>query len=248
VLATSFNTALVLRRYKEAADLLKRERALDPAAVGPIFDALTLAERLGDTASVARAVRDLRARGGRLGAQDGEFLRNGGVTLQNELASGSLAAFAPGSTTDSVAFYSERAELFMSRGNQVRALSVADSAWKLEKRVADDPNQSTYVRRLQYEVLAWLAALRGDRPAALSMLKLAGVGPNITMYPNSAEAVQFICTSAAVYGFLGDVNSMLPFARRCFTSANGYPVAYLRDPEFARNMGDARVRALGGAK
>jgi serine/threonine-protein kinase len=248
VLATSFNTALVLRRYKEAADLLARERALDPAAVGPIFDALTLAEKLGDTSGVARAVRELRARGGRLGAQDGEFLRNGGAALQQELANGSLASFAPGSAVDSVSFYSEKAELFMFRGEQARARAVADSAWILEKRIADDATQSTYIRRLQYEVLAWLAALRGDRPAALSMLRLAGVGPNITMYPNSAEAVQFACTSAAVYGFLSDVEAMLPFARRCFTSANGYPVAYLRDPEFSRNMGDPRVRALVGTR
>ena len=247
-LAISFKTALALRRYRDAAELLTRERALDPAAVAPIYDALTLAERLGDTAGVARSVRELRARGGRLGAQDGEFLRNGGATLQNELATASLASFAPGSAIDSVSFYSERAELFMSRGDHARAQAVADSAWVLEKRMADDPSQSTYIRRLQYEVLAWLAALRGDRPTALSMLKLAGVGPNITMYPNSAEAVQFVCTSAAVYGFLGDVDAMMPFARRCFTSANGYPVAYLRDPEFARNMRDPRVRALAGSR
>ncbi|HXL85690.1 MAG TPA: hypothetical protein VN927_00675, partial [Gemmatimonadaceae bacterium] len=126
--------------------------------------------------------------------------------------------------------------------------ALADSGWRLEKRVADDPNQSTYVRRLQYEVLAWFAALRGDRPVALFMLKLAGVGPNIASYPNSSEAVQFVCTSAAVYGFLDDVDTMLPFARRCFTSANGYPVAYLRDPEFARHLIDPRVRALAGGK
>ncbi|HEV2018712.1 MAG TPA: hypothetical protein VGQ98_10445, partial [Gemmatimonadaceae bacterium] len=141
-----------------------------------------------------------------------------------------------------------KAELLMSRGNYAHARAVADSAWILEKRLADDPSQSTYVRRLRYEVLAWLAALRGDRPTALSMLRLAGVGPNITMYPNSAEAVQFACTSAAVYGFLDDVGAMMPFARRCFTSANGYPVAYLRDPEFARHINDPRVRALAGSK
>ena len=248
VLATSFNTALVLRRYREAAELLARDRALDPAGIGPIFAALTLAEKLGDSTGVGLAVRELRARGGRLGAQDGEFLRNGGTALQNELATASLSSFAPGSAIDSVSFYSEKAELFMSRGDRARARAVADSAWILEKRMADDPSQSTYIRRLQYEVLAWLAALRGDRPAALSMLRLAGVGPNITMYPNSAEAVQFACTSAAVYGFLSEVDAMMPFARRCFTSANGYPVAYLRDPEFARNMSDARVRALGGSR
>ena len=248
VLATSFNTALVLRRYKEAGDLLARERALDSAALGPIFDAATLAEKLGDSAGVGRAVRELRAKGGRLGAQDGELMRNGTTALQHELATGSLASFAPGSVLDSVNFYSEKAELFMARGEYARASALADSGWRLEKRVADDPSQSTYVRRLQYEVLAWFAALLGDRPAALSMLRLAGVGPNITMYPNSSEAVQFSCTSAAVYGFLGDVDAMMPFARRCFTSANGYPVAYLRDPEFARHMNDPRIRALRGSR
>jgi tetratricopeptide (TPR) repeat protein len=248
VLATSFNTALVLRRYKEAANFLARERALDPGAVGPIFDALTLAERLGDNARVGRAVRELRARGGRLGAQDGEFLRNGDAALQNELATGSLASFAPGSAIDSGSFYTEKAELLMSRGDYARARAVADSAWILEKRLADDPSQSRYVRRLRYEVLAWLAALRGDRATALSMLRRAGVGPNITMYPNSAEAVQFVCTSAAVYGFLNDVDAMMPFARRCFTSANGYPVAYLRDPEFVRHINDPRIKALAALK
>ena len=248
VLATSFNTALVLRRYKDAADFLARERALDPVAVGPVFDALTLAEKLGDNAAVSRAVRELRARGGRLGAQDGEFLRNGDAALQNELANGSLASFAPGSAIDSGSFYTEKAELLMSRGDYARARAVGDSAWVLEKRLADDPTQSTYVRRLRYEVLAWLAALRGDRPTAISNLRLAGVGPNITQYPNSAEAVQFVCTSAGVYGFLDDVDAMMPFARRCFTSANGYPLAYLRDPEFARHMGDPRVKALAAVK
>jgi TolB-like protein/tetratricopeptide (TPR) repeat protein len=248
VLATSFNTALVLRRYREAADLLARERALDSASLGPIFDAATIAEKLGDSAGIGRAVRELRNRGGRLGAQDGDLMRNGTAALQNELATSSLASFAPGSVLDSVNFYSEKAELFMTRGDYARARALADSGWRLEKRVADDPSQSTYVRRLQYEVLAWFAALLGDRPAALSMLRLAGVGPNITMYPNSSEAVQFSCTSAAVYGFLDDVNAMMPFARRCFTSANGYPVAYLRDPEFARHINDPRVRALGGSK
>jgi Tfp pilus assembly protein PilF len=248
VLAISFNTALVLRRYREAADLLARERALDPAALGPIFRAATLAERLGDSAGVDRAVRELRSRGGRLGAQDGDLMRHGGTALQRELATGSVSSFAPGSAIDSVAFYSEKAELFMSRGDYVRARALADSGWTLEKRMADDPNQTAYVRRLEYEVLAWFAALRGDRPTALSMLRQAGTGPNIAMYPNSSEAVQFTCTQAAVYGFLNDVEAMLPFARRCFTQANGYPLGYLNDPEFARHMTDGRVRALRGAR
>ena len=244
VLASSFITALALRRYGDAADLAARERALDPAALGPIFDAATLAEKLGSRAGVARAVRELRARGGRLGASDGELMRNGDAALQNELATGSLASFAPGSALDSVNFYAEKAELFAGRGDYARARTLADSAWRLEKQMADDPSQSTFVRRTQYEVLAWLAALLGDRPTALAMLRQAGESPTIAMYPKGVEAVQLSCTRAAVYGFLGDAETMLPFARRCFTSANGYPIAYLNDPEFAWRMNDPRVRAL----
>jgi len=246
VLATCFRTALALRRYSEAKDLVARERALDPAALGPIFDAATLAAKLGDRGGVAQAVLELQSRGGRLGASDGELMRNGDPWLQNELATGSLASFAPGSALDSVNFYAEKAELFMARNDFARAKGLADSAWRLEKRMADDPNQSAFVRRTQYEVLAWLAALRGDRPTALTMLRQASESPSMAMYPDGAEAVQFTCTRAAVYGFLRDVDAMLPFAQRCFSKANGYPVAYLNDPEFARNRDDSRFRALVG--
>jgi TolB-like protein/tetratricopeptide (TPR) repeat protein len=246
VLATCFKTALALRRYGDATALVARQRALDPAALGPIFDAATLAAKLGDRGGVGQAVLELQSRGGRLGASDGELMRNGDAWLQNELATGSLASFAPGSALDSVNFYAEKAELFLTRGDNARALGLADSAWRLEKRMADDPNQSTFVRRTQYEVLAWLAALRGDRPTALSMLRQAGESQSIAMYPDGAEAVQLTCTRAAVYGFLRDVDTMLPLAQRCFTKANGYPIAYLNDPEFARNRGDPRFRALVG--
>ena len=244
VLANSFTTALALRRYRDAADIVARERALDPGGLIPIFHDATLAEKLGQRAGVARAVRELRARGGRVGATDGELLRNGDTALQNELANGSLASFAPGSALDSVNFYAEKAELFASRGNYVRARTLADSAWRLERRMADDPNLSTYVRRTQFEVLAWLAALLGDRPTALAMLEKAGVSPTIAKYPKGVEAVQLSCTTAAVYGFLGDAETMMPFAQRCFTSANGYPVAYLNDPEFAWRKNDPRLSAL----
>ena len=110
--------------------------------------------------------------------------------------------------------------------------------------MADDPNQSDYVRRTQYQVLAWLAALLGDRTMALTMLRQAGASPTIAKYPKGVEAVQLSCTTAAVYGFLGDVEMMLPSAQRCFTSANGYPIAYLKDPEFAWRKNDPRMKAL----
>jgi tetratricopeptide (TPR) repeat protein len=244
VLANSFRTALALRRYDDAARFVARERSLDPVGPGPVFDAMTLAEHLGDTAGVARAVRELRARGGRLGAADGEFLRNGGARLQREMINGSLASFAPGSGLDSVNFYAEKAELFAARGDYVRARALADSAWRIEKPMADDPTKSVYVRRGQYEVLAWLAALLGDRPTALAMLQKASNRPTIAIYPHGVEAVQLTCTKAAVFGFLGDAESMMPFAQRCFTSANGYPLAYLNDPEFAWVKNDPRIQAI----
>jgi hypothetical protein len=113
--------------------------------------------------------------------------------------------------------------------------------------MADDPGLSIYVRRTQYEVLAWLAALLGDRQIALGMLEKAGDSPSITEYPNGVEAVQLSCTKASVYGFLGDAEAMIPFAQKCFTSANGYPVAYLNDPEFAWRKNDPRLRALSAS-
>jgi TolB-like protein/tRNA A-37 threonylcarbamoyl transferase component Bud32/tetratricopeptide (TPR) repeat protein len=247
-LATSFITAVALRQYSAAADFVARERALDPAALGPAFDAATLAEKLGDRAGVTRAVRDLRARGGRLGASDGELMRNGDAALQNELANGSLASFAPGSALDTVNFYAEKAELFATRGDYARAEALADSAWQVETRMAYDQNHSAYVRRTQYEVLAWLAALLGDRPLAMAMLRQAGQSPSLAMYPKGVEAVQLSCTTAAVYGFLGDGEAMMPFAKRCFTSVNGYPLTYLNDPEFAWRKNDPRIKALAGGQ
>jgi serine/threonine protein kinase/tetratricopeptide (TPR) repeat protein len=246
VIANSFFTALALRRFSDAADLVARERSLDPVGLSPIFHAATLAEKLGDSAGIQSAVRELRARGGRLGATDGELMRNGGAALQAELANGSLASFAPGSALDSVQFYSEKAELFAARGNYARARTLADSAWRLEKRMSDDPNLSVFVRRTQYELLAWLAALAGDRDGALSLLKKASVSATIARYPKGQEAIQLACTTAAVYGFLGDAEAMVPFTRKCFTSANGYPTAYFNDPEFAWRKGDSRFADIVG--
>ncbi|HEY4733865.1 MAG TPA: protein kinase [Gemmatimonadaceae bacterium] len=240
VIASSFNTALALRRFSDAGDLVARERSLDPVGLGPIFHAATLAEKLGDSLGIQRAVRELRARGGRLGALDGELMRHGGFALQAELVNTPLSSLAPSSTLDSVQLYAEKAELFATRDNYARARAFADSAWRLEKRTSDDPNLSAYVRRGQYEVLAWLAAMAGDRNVALKMLKKAGESPTISRYPKGQEAIQLACTTAAVFGFLGDAEAMVPFTRKCFTSANGYPVAYFQDPEFAWRKEDPR--------
>ncbi|HJP87317.1 MAG TPA: protein kinase, partial [Gemmatimonadaceae bacterium] len=244
VLITTFITSLALRHWKDAANIVARERNIDPTSTVPVYHAAVLAEKLGDTVALSRAVRELRARGGKIGAADGDLLRKADRSLQSEFAAASLASFAPGSALDSVNFYAEKAEYYAGRGDYVRARTLADSAWRLEKRMVDDPNGSAYVRRSQYEVLAWLAALYGDRGTALSMLDKASQSQTIAMYPRGVEAVQLSCTKAAVYGFLGDAETMMPFAQKCFTSANGYPISYLNDPEFAWCKKDPRVSEI----
>jgi hypothetical protein len=122
--------------------------------------------------------------------------------------------------------------------------AYADSAFRLETRIANDPNQPARLTRSQNLILGWLSALRGDRAQALAMLRKAGPGPTASIYPNGADAIQYACSTAEIYGLLGDVDAMLPFAKRCFTMPNGYPVAYLHEPEFERHLKDPRVRSI----
>jgi hypothetical protein len=67
-------------------------------------------------------------------------------------------------------------------------------------------------------------------------------------YPNSLDKIAAICLSAQIYATLDNVDSMLPYARRCFTAPNGYSKALLNEPEFARHLNDPRVRALAQVK
>jgi hypothetical protein len=68
--------------------------------------------------------------------------------------------------------------------------------------------------------------------------------PLIARRPASFRDADRTCTSAEVYGLLGDADAMLPLLRRCLTMTNGYHLARLREPAFARSRGDPRVRAL----
>lgn len=245
VLGQSFWTAMALRRFSDAANFLARERAIYSASPRAIFRAAKLAEKLGDSTGIARAVRELGARGGRLGAEDADLMRHGDAALQHELATGSLASFAPGSAGDSIQFYSAKAELFMTRGEYAHARALGDSGWVVAKRLAADANRPPPLHRLDVLGVAWYEALRGNRSAALVAIRLVGGNPITTRYPNSFEAAWATCLKAEVYGLLDDVEAMLPFARRCFTMPNGFPLAYLNESEFARHLNDPRVRAIG---
>ena len=74
------------------------------------------------------------------------------------------------------AFYMNKADLFLARGDSARMRAYIDSAWRLETRVADDPNQPAYMRRSQNVILAWLSALRGERVQALSVFAESRTG------------------------------------------------------------------------
>jgi hypothetical protein len=95
--------------------------------------------------------------------------------------------------------------------------------------------------------LAWFAAAREDRAGALAALRLAGETQLIAQYPNSLEAAEHACRSAAVYALLGDVDVMLPSLNRCLTMPNGNHRSWLRDVEFWPYRNDPRVRAIAAS-
>jgi hypothetical protein len=238
---------MALRRYADAAQALAQWRAVDPTALSPMFRAAKLAEALGDTAGVNRAVQTLRAHGGNLTVTDGDMLRHGGAALNREVEFASLASYPPGTSYDTATFYVEKAELFMSRGEVARARAAIDSGYPAMQHLVDNPRQSPFAARINTTYLGLMAAIRGDRATALAAIRRANASQPTTKYPNSLDKVNVICVTAQIYGALDEVDSMLPYARRCFTAPNGYPLALLREPEFARHMNDPRLRAIARA-
>jgi serine/threonine-protein kinase len=243
-LAYAFKGAIYRRSYREAADMLARWRALDPSAFTPMYEAARLAEYLGDSIGVARAVTYLRAHGGNLSVTDGDLMRHGGPALERELEVASLASWPPGSVYDTAQFFDEKSKLFRTWGDHSRARVTLDSGYAAILHLANDPKQTPSAARVNAGYLAWFEAGRGNRPAAIAALRRANASPTVAKYPDSFEREWVICQTAEVYGLLDDVEAMLPYVRRCFTMPGGNPLAFLRETEFARHMNDPRVRNL----
>ncbi len=236
---------LALRRYDDARDLLARARALDPAAGDVRYVTALVALAVGDTAGQSAAVRALRAGGTGVSASVLFHMRTGDAALQQELAVLSLTALggAP-SAGDSAAYYTQKAQLFLTRGEVARARALADSGLAVSAALAaahpaGSPDAATWWR-----AVAWFAAARGDRSAALAALRRGAADPLIPGRRGGQEDAVQTCTSAEVYGLLGDVETMLPLLRRCLTMSNGYHLSQLGDPEFRPYRDDPRVRAL----
>ena len=78
----------------------------------------------------------------------------------------------------------------------------------------------------------------------MAALRRGAADPLIPGRPGGRADADQTCTSAEVYGLLGDAEAMLPLLRRCLTMPNGYHLARLGEPAFARFRADPRVRAL----
>ena len=204
--------------------------------------AADLATAVGDTVGVSAAMRALRAAGG--GAEMLDQMRSGDAALQQELAAVSLASLGATTADDSDKYYRAKAQLFLARGEAARARALVDSADRLAasheaKRPAGANDAASWWR-----VTAWYAAARGDRPAAVAALRQSAADPLIRERPGGGDDADQTCTGAEVYGLLGDAEAMLPLLRRCLTMPNGYHLAQLGEPAFARLRADPRVRAL----
>jgi len=234
----------LLRRFDDVRDLLARARALEPEAPSVQIWEAYLAWAAGDTAGLSRAVRVARANGALHGALNLFLLLSSDAALRQELATSSLASVGAMTARDSDEYYFQKAGLFLARGEAARARALADSGYRVVTALLAGLPAGTADAAFWLRELAWYAAARGDRPAALAALARAAADPLIPGRPGGQEDAAQTCYSARVYGLLGDTEAMLPHLRRCLTMVNGSPLAQLSDPAFARLRADPRMRAL----
>lgn len=244
-LVVATKSAQTLRRFTDAGELLQRARLLEPERMDLILLAARLARADGDFRSVPRIVREFRRRGGRIGAGDLSVIRVGDGALQDELAAANPATYAASNAADSVSFYTEKAKLYLTRRDEARARALLDSSEKLLRRLVTD-NAATASQRSKYrEILAWTDAARGDKASALAAVNAVERAPFAQQWPNGQLAAYTACNGAEIYGFLDDVELMIPQLRRCLTLPGGYaPQAISAEPALWRHAPDPRLRAL----
>jgi TolB-like protein/Flp pilus assembly protein TadD len=245
ILTNAFDVALALHRYADARTILTARRGLDPGDLGMLRASGWLAAALGDSAGVAASVREYRARGGVVRAGPMlSLVRRADESLRRELASASPDAYGAASAADSVAVFTEKAKLFMSRRDSARVRPLIDSAYAIVVRLESFPASAPEWKRQRWRGLAWLAAARGDRSLALDALQRGATSPRIAQQPGSTIDAEQTCASAEVYALLGDAEPMLTALRRCLAMPNGGDPSELTEPVFLPYQGEARFRAL----
>lgn len=171
-------------------------------------------------------------------------MRSGDAALQQELATVSMASMPASTAEDSAKYYRVKAQLFLSHGEAARARTLVDSAYRVAASQETKRPAGSSDAAFWWRVTAWNAAARGDRAGAVAALRRGAADPRSLGHPGSETDADQTCTSAEVYGLLGDADAMLPLLRRCLTMPNGYHLAQLGQPAFARFRGDPRIRAL----
>ncbi|MEO7458183.1 MAG: protein kinase, partial [Gemmatimonadaceae bacterium] len=223
--------AQAIRRFRHAGRLLQRARLLEPERLDLILDVARLARADGDFPAMARAVRMFRVRGGTLTAPDLTLLRVGDPTMQRELASATPDMYAVHSSSDSVSFYMQRAELFLALHRASRARPLLDSSATILSRLVADTSFGSTQRRRFSEVLAWTNAARGERARAVASMMEIDRAPFMQDWPSGQQAAITACNGAEVYALLDDVDLMIPLLRRCLTLPGGYATsAFVSEP------------------
>jgi Tfp pilus assembly protein PilF len=253
-LERAFMTALALRRYGDADELVARLRVVAPAPGPDGLRAARLAAAVGDGAGVARALRAYRANGGQFRADDRPFLvlrtplqlmRHADRATGDALLAGTPATFLARSAEDTLRLYTEQAALLLRRGDAARARPLLADGLAIARRLA--PATTPQRREDLWLSHAWFAAALGDRAEAERALaaSAATFRAELRDQPGGTRDAAVTCMRAEVAGLLGDVAAMLAPLRRCLTMANGHPVAALgTEPAFARHAGDPRVGAI----
>ncbi|CAN5597596.1 hypothetical protein BH09GEM1_BH09GEM1_24790 [soil metagenome] len=244
-LANAIELLTKYRRYQEASDLIGRALDLDSTRLDLWSLRIELMDRVGDRASVVRAVRDYRAHGGSLTASRTQWLRHGDATLRRELATATLDTYGTNTRNDTLYLLDQLMQLAMEEKDAPRAAALADSGLAIVRRRPTGGADATFFRRIDSKWESLFAAYRGDTKNALRALSASADSVMVRAHPASWDAVGYRCRSAEVFAMLGSVDDMIPPLRACLSLPSGYPTHYLHtQPALLAHLAEPRVKAL----
>ncbi|MDB4913448.1 MAG: hypothetical protein JWM95_1092 [Gemmatimonadetes bacterium] len=244
-LLVAATTAQYLRRFSDANEFLLRARVLQPQRIDLILRSAYLYRASGQFGNMEQALQSYRSRGGRLSANDLTLVRVARAAMKRELAEGSPSDFGVTTRADSFTYYSQKAQLFMSRGEPARARPLLDSSAIVMTAILADSTLPRADRRRYVDLMAWTDAARGDRVRALAVATGYEHSVMTQQWPNGLAAATIASNTAEIYALVDDVNGMLTELRRCLTLPGGlWQSSILAEPALARQAADPRAREL----